>query len=459
MDALHVVSRHGVARYRGEEVPPDSIGRALRVGTIVDGTVSATDDEIRVNVEFLNANTGERFASTRVQGARTDLFQLQDDLTREVASYLRQRVGEELELIARSAGTENVEAWQLLQRARAATDNAEDLWDAGERETAWARLDEADSLLAEGEELAPEWVDPTLRRGWIAYWRSRWRGATEQVEAARWIENGLEHAGVALQMAPEDPEAHELRGTLQYWKYALDLIPDPEKRTKVLDEAEADLRKAVALDPNEAGAWASLVHLLYARGDVAQAKMASVRAYEADAYLRDMDTILWRLFLSSYDLGDAPEASHWCDELGHRFPDDGRYVECRLWRMTMNGVEPEPDLAWRLADTLIALSPAPEEEADRRWSRMGVAAVLARAGLADSARAVAERSGHTPTVDPTHDLTYTEAFVRALIGDDDEAIDLLARYMAATGAGPADIDHWWFDELRDKPGYQALATY
>lgn len=457
VDALHVVSRHGVAPYRGREVPPDSIGRALRVGTIVDGTVSAADDEIRINVEFLNANTGERFASTRVQGVRADFFKLQDDLIREVASYLRQRVGEELEVIARSAGTENVEAWQLLQRARAATDNAEDLWDAGDRETAWARLEAADSLLAEAEELAPEWVDPTVRRGWIAYWRSRWRGATEQTEAARWIRDGLEHARVALRMAPEDPEAHELRGTLRYWRYTLDLVPDPEERVRVLDEAEADLRRAVALDPNEAGAWATLVHLLYARGEVAQAKIASVKAYEADAYLRDMDVILWRLFLSSYDLGDAPEAAHWCDELGRRFPDDSRYAECRLWRMTMDGNEPDPDLAWRLADTLISLSPAPEEEADRRWSRMGVAAVLARAGLEDSARAVAARSGHTPSVDPTHDLTYTEAFVRTLVGDEDEAIDLLAEYLAATGAGPGDIDHWWFDGLREEPGYRELA--
>lgn len=456
VDALDVVSRHGVAEYRGEAVPPDSVGRALRVGTIVDGTVAVSEGQVRVNVEFLNANTGERFGRTLVQRPRTELFELQDDLAREVAIFLRGRIGEELELITRQAGVENVEAWEQLQRARAAIEHAEQLTDAGDRDAALTQFEAGDSLLAAAEELAPEWVDPTVERGRLAFRRSRWQGATEQAAASRWIDRGLEHAQVALQLAPEDPDALELRGTLLYWRYLLDLESDPEKARSLLARAEADLRRAVELDPGQARAWASLVHVHNDEGDLAGAKMAAMRAYQADAYLREADLILWRLFTSAYDLADQPEAKHWCEELGRRFSDDPRFMECRLWQMTMRGAEADPDLAWEVAEGLIALTPGPEAEANRRWSRMIVAAVLARAGLEDSARAVAERSGHEPSVDPTHDLTYAEAFVRTLVGDHEEAVDLLARYMAAIGAGPSSIDFWWFDDLRDDPGYQDL---
>jgi hypothetical protein len=82
--------------------------------------------------------------------------------------------------------------------------------------------------------------------------------------------------------------------------------------------------------------------------------------------------------------------------------------------------------------------------------------VLARAGLPDSARAVAYRSRGDASVDPTRDLVYVEAFVRTLLGDREEAIDLLAEFMAATSGAPSDIDYWWFNDLREEPGYQAL---
>lgn len=276
------------------------------------------------------------------------------------------------------------------------------------------------------------------------------------MEAAGWIEEGLEHANAALALAPEDPDALELRGTLRYWRYLLDLESDPQEAQRLLESAEADLRRAVDLEPNQAGAWAILGHLVNNTGDTAGAKMAAVRAYQADAYMRNADVILWRLYTGSYDLGDRPEARHWCDELGRRFPDDHRYIECRLWQMTMPGAEADVELAWELAETYEELAPAGEGELNRRWSRMAVAAVIARAGGADSARAVANRNRGNPSFDPTRDLAYVEAFVRALVRDDQQAVRLLTEFVAAVGAGRADLEFWWFDELRDDPGYQSL---
>jgi serine/threonine-protein kinase len=348
-----------------------------------------------------------------------------------------------------------VEAWELLQKARAQSDLATQLADGGD-ETAWDRMAAADSMLALAEEIAPQWVEPTVRRGWLAYQRSRWAGVMEQGDVLPWIEMGLEHAEIALSLDPENPDALELRGTLRYWQWIMDLVPGVDEANELFGEAEADLRHAALVNPGQAGSWATLSHLLLNKVQTAEAKMAATRAYEEDAYLRTADVILWRLFSTSYDLQDRVDASHWCQELGRRFPGDDRFAECRLWLMTMHDAETNVDSAWAYADNVVRLRSPQTEEFNRRWAGMAVAAVLARAGMEDSARAVADRSHGDATVDPIKDIAYAEAFVRTLLEDYDEAVDLLAEYMAVSGRDPSDIDYWWFNPLQEIPRYQML---
>lgn len=454
--ALTVTSRNGSALFRDEVVSPDSIGRTLKVGTLVDGTVAVSDDRIRVNVSFVNAATGETFGRTLVERPRAELFELQDDLAHEVAVFLRGALGEEIEIIERQAGAENVEAWELMQRARSLADQAAELFETGS-DAAWDRMEQADSLLGLAEYVAPEWVEPTVDRGWIAFQRSRWAGPSGPDEAEPWIDRGMEHAQIALSLDPENADALELKGKLEYWRWILDMEPDPDAAERLFDQAEADLRQAIASNPSQAGAWDFLSHLLLNKDQVAEAKMAASRAYQADAYMRNADVILWRLFSTSYDLEDEPEAEHWCTELGRRFPANQRAIECGIWHMTMDGARIDVDSAWALADSYVRTLNPQTEEFYAHWVGMGMAAVLAQAGLADSAGAVAERSRGDDELDPTKDLVYFEAFVRTLTGEHDMALDLLSEYMALSGKDPSEVDHWWFDALREYPRYRTLA--
>ena len=343
-------------------------------------------------------------------------------------------LGEEVALIERQEGAENVEAWELLQRARAQSDLAAQLTESGD-ETAWERMAAADSMLALAEEIAPEWVEPTVERGWLAFERSRWAGVSDPDDAEQWIDEGLNRAQIALRLDPEDADALQLRGKLEYWRWILDIEPDPVAAQELFDRAEADLRQAISIDPNQAGAWDFLSHLLLNKDQVAEAKMAASRAYQADTYLRNADVILWRLFSTSYDLDDQPEAGHWCRELGRRFPNNQRAIECGLWHMTMDGAPVDVDSAWTLAAEYERTLSPQTEEFFKRWAGMGVAAVLARAGLADSAGAVAERSRGNSDLDPIKDLVYLEAFVRTLNGENDLALDLLLGVHGSRGPG------------------------
>ena len=75
---------------------------------------------------------------------------------------------------------------------------------------------------------------------------------------------------------------------------------------------------------------AACQHLYNQSGDQVDVKLAARRAYEEDAYLSNADVILSRLFYSSYDLGQFSDAARWCDEGKSRFPENDKFVECRL---------------------------------------------------------------------------------------------------------------------------------
>ncbi|MGB5527774.1 MAG: adenylate/guanylate cyclase domain-containing protein, partial [Gemmatimonadota bacterium] len=80
VEALNVTSRNGSALFRDASVPMDSIGRVLQVGTIVEGTVALSEDQVRVEVEIFRAFSRERQGSHTVVRPRTELFELQDEL-------------------------------------------------------------------------------------------------------------------------------------------------------------------------------------------------------------------------------------------------------------------------------------------------------------------------------------------------------------------------------------------
>jgi tetratricopeptide (TPR) repeat protein len=269
----------------------------------------------------------------------------------------------------------------------------------------------------------------------------------------------MKHADRALGLRPDDPEALEIRGTLRYWRWLMSLEPDQSRAAKLMADAEQDLRSAVTANPTAAWAWTVLSFLLSGEGQTAEAKLAAQRSYEADPYLKSARQTVWRLFQSSVDLEDAKEAKYWCDQGGQRFPDYYRFAECQIWLYSLKEIPPAPKAAWEQYDRFVGLTPPALKPYHQLYGRMLVAMALARAGLADSAKAVAERSRGEPSVDPTKDLAYYEALLRILLGEQDQAITLLSTYVAANPQMRATIakdQTWWFNDLRNSPRFKSL---
>ena len=452
VEGLQVISSNGVRPFKGDTTPIIKIAQTLNVGTVVHGDVRERGDSLYLNVSLIQPATNAAIGSKLLVRQRGELFALQDDLSKEVADFLRGKVGGEMQLRETRATTRSVDAWSLYQRAEAEFRDADTLAAMGDTTAAVRKIQRTDSILAQAETKDPAWAAPSVLRGWLIYRQSRIFESADQAMLAR----GVQHADHALALKADDADALELRGTLRYWKWLNNLGGSPTEARKLFTEAEQDLRASVDKNPQQASAWTTLSHLLLNKPALGEAKLAAMRAYTADPYLTNANVTVWRLFVTSYQLDDANEAQKWCGEGQKRFPNDYRFAECQIWYFGLKGAKPDVPAAWAAYDRYVSLSPASLKEFNRLQGQMRVAVALARAGLKDSARRVAERSRADGSVDPGRDLTQIEAIAMDILGDKEAAFKLILVWLASNPQQVGQLDQddsWELKDLRTDPKY------
>ncbi|MGH7569779.1 MAG: protein kinase domain-containing protein [Gemmatimonadales bacterium] len=469
VSTLRVVSASGVRPYRRSSIPLDSITRALRVGALVEGSVARSGDLLRVTVRLIDAATATHLQSHTAEKPIGDLFALQDEMTAEVSRFLRERLGQEIRLREQRSGTKSIAAWQLMQRA---TEVAEEGWshlreyDAPSSRPLFAQ---ADSLFAQAVTLDRQWIAPVIARGWTAYARARvvWeedflarrgegtlrRDSPTGVAFREWIRRGMDYAERALTLWPGAPEPLELLGVL---RYELWLHYPPDDAEALVRSAEADLKAAVTARPLLARAWYTLSELYRQTGRFTEAAEAGRRALQADAYLTEARVVTSRLFFTALNRERFDEARVWCDEGVKRFPDALNFIDCELRVMgwAARGRR-QAARAWRLLADIERRDTTSSLWADRR---MLIAAILARSGLADSARAVIRRTRAAVSNEFVRtNLAPVEAYVRLLLGERAEALRLLSMALVTS---PQMRDYVaqspWFRSLRGDPRFEAL---
>ncbi|HJU89185.1 MAG TPA: protein kinase [Gemmatimonadaceae bacterium] len=458
VSTLHVISPNGVEPYRNTSLRMDSVARALGVGTIVRGHIEqASADRLRINVRIVDGNTSDQGRAEQFEAPAANLLAIRDTLARKVADLVRGRLGEEVRLREQREGTRNAEAWALRQRAEQLRRDATAKMRANDTTAGLANYRSADSLFAQAEQADPRWIDPIVARGMMALQQVRL--TTNQTRQAALVREGQEHAERALALNPRHPGALELRGTLYYVKWRSHLASDPVEVSRLLGQAESDLKSAVGIEKTRATAWATLAAVYSQKPDFIEAALATRRAYEEDAYLTNADAILWSLYATAYDNEQFLDAVKWCAEGERRFPEDPRFVRCRLWLYTTNAAEPNIPQAWSYAERFTQLSPEQTRPFQQREGQMLVAAAIGRAGQTDSAKRVLERARGNPQIDPDRELLTVEALVRTLLKDKDEAFALIKQYLAAKPEhreGLAKSQSWWWRDLKADPRFQEI---
>ncbi len=447
VSALNVVSPSGVRPYSNKDIPLDSIARSLRVGTIVEGSVARPGTQLRVRVRLIDASTGQQVETVQIERPWGDLFALQAELADSVSRFLRVRLGRELRLREQQAATRSVPAWELVRQAETLVQDAEAL----DPVRAGRLLDQADDLLARSERLDSRWREPIIARGWLAKQQAEVHAYDAELG---WLEKGLAHAERALDMNPDDARALELRGTVRLRLWQLP-AKDSARQALLIQQAEEDLRNAVLRSPGLARAWNTLSEIYQQKGDWTQADLMLRRALEADAYLTETARSMQVLMFAALDRGDTAGARSWCTTGRSQFPNDFHLWECELTLLGwLSNRRSDVSHAWSLVETIERRDTMSILALGWGVRRLMVAAILARAGLSDSARSVMHATRSHASGPVLQGLELYEAMVLTELGDHEGAFGKLDAFLRKFPQSRSYIaTARWFTVLHADPGF------
>ena len=116
---LRVAARTSCFAFKGRREDLRLVGEKLDVGTVIEGTVRRSGSRLRITVQMVNAADGYQLWSERYDRELTDVFAVQDEIASAIATRLRGTLDTAPGRARVTAGTRNMEAYELLLRGRA----------------------------------------------------------------------------------------------------------------------------------------------------------------------------------------------------------------------------------------------------------------------------------------------------------------------------------------------------
>jgi TolB-like protein/Flp pilus assembly protein TadD len=253
---LKVMSRNSVFHYKGKEMDAQTIGKELKVQTLLTGRLRQRGDGLTIGVELINAQDNSQLWGQQYNRKLADVFAVQEEIAKEVSQKLRLKLtGAEEEQLAKRP-TENLKAFQYYMQGR----------------TAMQRRTSADMLTAVRHYEKALEEDPNYALAYAglsdAYANSGYYGSVAPVEGRRKAE---EAARKALALDPNLAEAHAALG-LAYIGFAPSNFALGEK----------ELRRAMELNPSLALAHYSLGLSFIRQGRLDEAIVELRKARELD---------------------------------------------------------------------------------------------------------------------------------------------------------------------------------
>jgi len=298
---LKVISRTSTQHFKSAPENLPQIAKQLGVTNILEGSVQKAADQVRVNVQLINAITDAHVWADTYDRKLTDIFAVESEIAKNIAETLQARLsGSEKTSIAKTP-TVNPEAYELYLKGRF-------FWNKRTGTDLRKAIDYFNQAIAKDPNYALAYVG--LADSYLLLSSYAAVSPAESLPPAR---SALKKA---LELDDSLAEAHASFGLLTTLE--LDLH-------RALDE----LKRAVELKPNYATAhhWLALAHLTLAQFDsaISEAKRAieldplslvinadtswiyfSARRYdEAEAQVRKTLEIGPQFFLAHYYLGEV----------------------------------------------------------------------------------------------------------------------------------------------------------
>ena len=277
-----VIARNTAFSYKGKPIDVRQIGRDLGVCYALEGSVRRVGEQVRVNVQLLDAETGAHLWADRFDTDRASLAEAQNEIAGRLARILK------LQLVAAAA--------RRIERQRPTDPDARDLemrgWAAYYRPRTPAAMEESRQLFERALEIDPQSVDAMtgVALNLLHFRAGGWSKSPREDEA---------RAAQLLAAALECDADHVMA------RVAMGLLRRSQNR---LAEAQVELEMALAIDHNNAEALRLLATALLFLGEPEAAIPHLERAIRLNPRDPNLSGYLWPLGQCRLLLGQVDEA-------------------------------------------------------------------------------------------------------------------------------------------------------
>jgi TolB-like protein/Tfp pilus assembly protein PilF len=282
-----IIARNTAFTYKGKAVNIQQVGRDLSVRYALEGSVRRTGDQIRINAQLIDTESGAHVWAERFDGDRANLGTLQNTVAARLARNISVEMIDAEAARGTREGSNNPDAVDLAMKG----------WSIFHRAFAREPLDQAQGLFDRAIQM-----DPSLVSGWIglAYVHLRKSQSRMVPDLKEEHRKAYEASDRAISLAPRNATAHFLKASTLL----------SEGKT----QAAAPLfEKALDLNPSLAPAHAGTGFL----------KILSGRSSEAPAHIeqalrlspRDPSLHAWQYFMGRayVHMAQDAKAAEWSE--------------------------------------------------------------------------------------------------------------------------------------------------
>jgi TolB-like protein/Flp pilus assembly protein TadD len=420
---LKVIARTSTQKFKSAPADLPAIAKQLGVANILEGSVQKSGDQVRVNVQLINAMTEAHLWADTYDRKLTDIFGVESEIAKRIADTLQAKLSSAANHVLASRPTENPEAHELYLKGRyfwnrRTGENLQKAADyfqqAIEKDASYAL---AYSGLADCHVLLP--LYPGL-------------GSNPRDE----LPKALEAARKAVELDGTLAEAHT--------SLARALASDLQ-----LSAAMSEFNRAIELNPNYATAHQWFGECLQSQGRVEDAVAELKRAQELDPLSLIINSLL------GFALDTVGKGEEAIEQLRKTIEIDPTFAHAH--EMLGNVLEhkghiEEAVLEYEKSARLSAMDPSILAQLARACFLVGRKAEAQQ--LWDQLKSLSERQ-YVPA--------YSLALVQSAFGDKDEAIRLLEKSYEdhapfdSSDLGWILVDHR-LDPLRSDPRFKKLIT-
>jgi serine/threonine-protein kinase len=388
LPGIRVAGRTSSYAYKGKAATVQEVGRTLGVGGVIAGTVRRAGDRLRVTVQLSSADDGFQRWSHEYERQASDVFALQDELTRAIVAELEPTLrGTAAGVAGERRGTGNPVAYEHYLRGRY-------FFSRRGSQGLLTALDEYRAAIARDSAFARAWAGIAMVYVVLPSY--------EPVDVDSVNALAVVAARRALALDSTVADAHLALATA--------LANEVE-----LDSAEAELQRVLMLAPNDPTTqlWHSAI--LQGQGRVEEALAATRRAMELDPLAAVIRTDLAVVLLSARRYPEAFESVRRSLEL------DSTFTYARVVLAWLHGLTGHPDSA------LAQLGLDPPAGAGGTWRGAGWRGMAAWAYGVAGRRADVQRMQAEIERQPGGGEGYDLAMVAMALGDLERAVKELGR--------------------------------